>query len=129
MPDMKRFNSTEGYYSTLFHELIHWTGSEKRLDRFKKDESTLFGSESYSKEELVAELGAAFISAEIGIDNSDTLKNTAAYIQNWIKRLKSDATLIFSAASKAKKAISWMKSETEESEESVEATEPELVGV
>jgi len=111
MPDIKRFVSAEKYYSTLFHELTHWTGSEKRMARFEKTEVNLFGSESYSKEELVAEMGAAFLCSEMGIDNTETTENTVAYIQSWMKRLKEDNTLLISAASKAKKAAAWMKGE------------------
>lgn len=113
MPNINAFDNSEAYYCTLFHEITHWTGGEKRLGRFEKGQAHLFGSEVYSKEELVAELGAAFLCAELGLDNTGLIKNSAAYLRSWVKRLKEDNTLIISAASKAKKAVVWMKGESQ----------------
>jgi antirestriction protein ArdC len=104
MPPKESFPVREGFYSTMFHEMIHSTGHETRLDRFKKTPTRgRYGSPSveYSKEELVAEMGAAFLSAECGIID-ETLDQSAAYCLNWAERLKGDAKLnIISAASQA----------------------------
>lgn len=106
MPDEERFTGTatstptEGYYSTLLHELTHWTGHESRLAR---DMSGRFGKESYAMEELVAELGAAFLCAELQI-SPQPRPDHAAYIASWLKVLKEDKRAIFSAASKASQA-------------------------
>lgn len=100
MPKPENFDSSEHYYSILFHEAIHSTGHESRLDRKIMNS---FGDEEYSKEELVAEMGAAFLCAETGIENK-TLDSSAAYIQNWLQKLKDDPKMIVSAASQAEKA-------------------------
>lgn len=102
MPARSRFVDTAHYYSTLFHELIHSTGHESRLNRTFGDR---FGDELYSKEELVAEMGAAFLSAIAGIANEHTNRNTTAYIQNWISKLEEDNRLIVHAAANAQKAV------------------------
>lgn len=104
MPLRETFTSPEGYYSTLFHEFTHSTGHTSRLRRFLSTESHAFGSESYSKEELVAEFGAAFLCAETSITNDALHANHAAYIQGWPKALKNDRTLAVSAAQRAQKA-------------------------
>jgi antirestriction protein ArdC len=90
------------YYSTLFHELIHSTGHESRLNRTFGDH---FGDDFYSKEELVAEMGAAFLCAIAAIGNEHTDRNTTAYIQNWISKLEEDNRLILHAAANAQKAV------------------------
>ena len=103
MPIIKQFNSTEEYYSTLFHENIHSTGHISRLNRLTKNAG--FASQIYSKEELCAEIGATILCNEIGIDTSKTFQNNVAYIQSWLKALKNDKTLIMSASSQAEKAV------------------------
>ena len=91
------------YYSTAFHEAGHSTGHKSRLDRFEKGQQLVaFGSEEYSKEELVAEFTAAFVAAEAGIDT--TRDNSVSYLRSWIKRLKDDASLAVLAAGKAQAA-------------------------
>jgi antirestriction protein ArdC len=105
MPDMSAFHSSEEYYHTLFHEMTHWTGSTTRL---KRDLSTLFGSHDYSFEELVAELGASFISAQTGIENDKMVDNSKAYIQSWIKKLESDPQMIVRASTKAQQATRYL---------------------
>lgn len=113
MPLKESFISEDTYYTTLFHEMIHSTGSEKRLRRFKNTDTNLFGSDIYGKEELVAEMGASFLSAETGIENN-TIENSAAYIQNWIKAIKNaDRTFLVSAASKASYASSYILGRTQ----------------
>lgn len=103
MPKPEQFEDSAEYYSTLFHELTHSTGHPKRLNRIVK--SAAFGDDEYSVEELVAEIGSASILYTLGIENNRTFKNSAAYIQNWLKALRNDKKLIVSASSKAEKAI------------------------
>lgn len=107
MPNKEAFVGVQEYYSTLFHELIHSTGHSKRLNRKGVSESLEanhnFGSADYSKEELVAEMGAAYLCGQAGILNR-TIANSAAYVQNWIKVLKGDSKLIVTAAAQAQKA-------------------------
>lgn len=102
MPEAERFLSSGEYYKTLFHELTHWTGHKSRLSR-GLDQVHSFGDAIYSNEELIAELGAAFICTELDIEAD--IKNSAAYIQGWLKQLRGDKSLIIKAASKAKKAV------------------------
>ncbi len=104
MPARESFESAESWYSVLFHELTHSTGHEKRLARFESPDQFLFASSSYSKEELVAEMGAAFLCGETGI--SRDLENSAAYIESWLRVLRQskNSRLIVEAAGKAQKA-------------------------
>jgi len=102
MPDPERFDTPEEYYSTLFHEMTHSTGHKTRLDR-EGCKTVNFGSDTYSKEELTAEMGAAFLSAISGIVDK-TLDNSAAYIQGWLSRLKKDKKVVIYAASQAQKS-------------------------
>jgi antirestriction protein ArdC len=102
MPPRESFPVREGFYSTMFHELIHSTGHKTRLDRFEKQvKKGRYIDPTYAKEELVAEMGAAFLSANCGIID-ETLDQSAAYCKGWAERLKGDAKLnIISAASQA----------------------------
>jgi len=97
--------ATENYYSTLFHELTHWTGNVNRLDRINHKK---FGDGNYAREELVAELGAAFLSASFEIIASEPVES-AAYIDHWLKVLKADKKIIFTAASHASKAVEYLE--------------------
>jgi antirestriction protein ArdC len=99
-------SSTESYYSTLFHELTHWTAPAHRCDR---DLSGRFGSNSYAVEELVAELGAAFLCAEIGISATPRADH-ADYIASWLKCLKADNRAVFKAAAQASRAAEFVQS-------------------
>lgn len=103
MPKPEAFKTSEEYYSTLFHELVHSTGHESRLARRGSAEIREFGDEDYSKEELVAEMGASFLCARAGIENV-TIDNSAAYIQSWMKALKDDKKMLITAAGQAQKA-------------------------
>ena len=107
MPALSAFHSAEEYYSTLFHELTHSTGHPTRLAREGILKHNPFGSEDYSKEELVAEMGAAMLCGVAGIE-SQTLGNSASYLQSWISRLKSDSRLVVSAAAQAQKAADYI---------------------
>jgi antirestriction protein ArdC len=112
MPERRRFIGTgtttpaEGYYSTLCHELVHWSGAKARLER---DLAQRFGSEAYAMEELVAELGASFLCGDLGITPEPRIDH-ACYIKNWLSVLKNDKKAIFSAASKASEAANWLLS-------------------
>ena len=107
MPLKETFENEVSYYGTLFHEIIHSTGNEKRLQRFKNTDSRIFGSETYSKEELVAEIGSAMLLNECGLlDN--TIENNASYIKSWLKALKNDASFIVYASSKSSKAVDYI---------------------
>ena len=108
LPKIKQFENSEKYYSTAFHEMAHSTGHEKRLNRLKKQAA--FGSESYSKEELVAEISSAYMCEFAGLDTGKTIENTAAYINSWKKRLKEDSKLIVLAAGAAEKATEYILS-------------------
>lgn len=120
MPDRHLFSSMPEYYSTLFHELVHSTGHLSRLSRFEPGEPLArFGSESYSKEELIAEFGAAMLCGVAGIEQS-TLENSAAYLKHWIQRLKDDSKLLVSAASQAQKACDFILPEAQEETEEEE---------
>lgn len=103
MPDQEQFVSDEYYYQVLFHELIHSTGHKSRLKRFEEYHSTAFGSKDYSKEELVAELGASFLSYQAGIAES-TFKNSVAYLQGWVRKFKDQPRMLITASNQAMKA-------------------------
>ncbi|GJM16898.1 MAG: DNA primase [Thermodesulfobacteriota bacterium] len=108
MPDIKQFETAENYYSTFFHELTHSTGHSKRLNREGITKLNPFGSKSYSKEELIAEMGASFLSAYVGINYDEITENSAAYLKGWLKVLKADKKLIFKAAAEAQKAVDYI---------------------
>ena len=103
MPSFAAFKDCPAFYSVAFHELVHWTGAKNRLDR---DFSGRFGTRAYAAEELVAEIGAAFINAEFGFDR---IPQNAAYLATWIELLKDDPRAIFTAASKASKAAEYLR--------------------
>jgi len=107
MPEKETFDGSEEYYSTLFHEIVHSTGHESRLDR---DLKNWFASPEYSKEELVAEIGAAYLCGFAGITN--TIKNSASYIGGWLKKLRDDKKFIISAAAQAQKACDFILNKT-----------------
>ncbi len=102
-----QFDTRENYYATLFHELAHSSGHSSRLDRGLDTVLAPFGSPDYSKEELVAEMGAAFLSAAAGI-SPPTIEQSAAYIDNWRKKLQGDKKLIITAAGAGQKAADWI---------------------
>ena len=103
LPLLEQFAETAEYYSTAFHELIHSTGHASRLNRLEK--IAFFGTEAYSKEELVAEIGAAALVNAAGLETANSFRNSAAYVQNWLKVLSDDKRFIVSAAGKAEKAV------------------------
>jgi len=95
--------STAEYYSTAFHELTHSTGHPSRLNWLTQP--SFFGSDDYSKEELIAEIGAAALVSHVGLETASSFRNSAAYIQNWLGVLKGDKRFIVSAAGRAEKAV------------------------
>lgn len=107
MPPRKTFHHEEGYYCTLFHEIGHATGHSSRLGRKGVTECTAFASHEYSKEELVAEMTAAFLCAETGIEQA-TIDNSAAYIQSWLEELKNDKSMVILAAGQAQRAVDFI---------------------
>jgi len=123
MPEKQLFtatatsSATECYYSTLAHELVHWTGHESRLDRKLLNG---FGTHAYAFEELVAELGAAFCCASLGISNEPRVDH-AQYLNNWLAVLKQDKKAIFKAASLAREAAELLTGKQEAAEEAAEA--------
>lgn len=110
MPDRYRFldtksgTATEAWYATLLHELTHWTGASHRLDRTFGER---FGDDAYAMEELVAELGAAFLCGDLGI-SAEPRSDHAAYIDSWLRILKGDRKSIFAAASAASRAAEFL---------------------
>ena len=107
LPETNLFESQEGYYSTLFHELTHSTGHLSRLNRKEITDPIRFGSDPYSREELVAEMGAAFLCGHCEIENT-TITQSASYIQNWLEQLKDDRKLVVHAAAQAQKACDFI---------------------
>lgn len=110
VPERDRFvgsstsTATEAYYGTLLHELTHWTGPSHRCDRqFGKR----FGDDAYAAEELVAELGSAFLCADLGVTPTPRADH-AAYLDHWLRVLKADKKAIFTAASKASQAVDYL---------------------
>jgi len=107
MPDRVRFKTEDHYYATLFHELVHATGHEKRLKRASIMERNGYGSNPYAKEELIAEMGSAFLCGYAGIVDR-TIDSSAAYLEGWLKSLQEDKTLIVHAAAQAQKAADFI---------------------
>lgn len=103
LPAREQFRETAEYYGTVFHELTHSTGHSSRLDRLNK--VAHLGSEDYSKEELIAEIGSAALVNHVGLETADSFQNSVAYVQSWLKALKGDKRLIVGASSKAEKAV------------------------
>jgi antirestriction protein ArdC len=105
LPAREAFSDGAAYYSTLFHELTHWTGHDKRLDRNQRDK---FGTNHYAFEELVAEIGAAFLCSDMGVSNDEPRADHAQYLKHWLEILKASDKAIFSAASQAGKASEYL---------------------
>ena len=110
VPSIDQFEKTSEYYSTLFHECVHSTGKEGRLNRFATDDAAQcsFGSDSYSREELVAEIGAASLVNALGLETEDSFQNSAAYLKHWRDKIAEDNSLIITAAGRAEKAFQFI---------------------
>lgn len=113
LPLFDQFTDANEYYSTAFHESIHSTMKESRCNRAedRKGKLVAFGSNDYSKEELIAEIGSASLMNIIGIETGKTFQNSTAYIQSWLSVLKNDVKFIVSASSKAEKAVNYILNE------------------
>ena len=128
IPDRDCFESDSRYYATLFHELIHATGHPTRLNRESfRSPAIDFGSEAYAFEELVAELGAAFLCSETGIGNA-TMQDNAAYIGGWLKVLRRDRKKLFLAAFLAERACDLVLGRVSGGKREVEAPDPGAQG-
>ena len=112
IPKFETFTDNSSYYSTLFHEMVHSTGHESRLGRHI-NASNFFGSEDYSFEELVAELGSSFLCAQTNILN-DTIDQSASYINAWLKKLRENKKWIVQASGKAQKAVDYITNQYQE---------------
>lgn len=110
LPLFEQFKQSEEYYSTAFHESVHSTMKTSRCNRQedRKGKVVSFGSEEYSKEELVAEVGSAQLMNLVGIETTKSFRNSTAYIQSWLKVLRNDNKFIVSASSKAEKAVNYI---------------------
>lgn len=118
MPDFERFNSPAYYYGTLSHELVHWTRHSRRLDRDFGQQR--WGDAGYAMEELVAELGAAFIGTIHGFAQSEHIEDHASYLKTWIKALQDDKRAIFKAAAKAQEAVDFLTGSASDEQENAE---------
>lgn len=106
IPGKQQYKDIHEFYSTAFHEMVHSTGHKTRLDRDMSQ--NIFGSEGYSKEELIAEIGSAMLMCTVGIDTKQSFRNSAAYIQGWLRQIQQDERLVVSAAGKAEKAVKYI---------------------
>jgi antirestriction protein ArdC len=125
LPKLKSFTSSEGYYLTLFHELIHSTGHQSRLDRKSITGMAEFGDDLYTIEELIAELGACYLASFAGILHGE-ITNSAAYINGWLQKFKDDKRFIIQASGLAQRAVDFVlnhQTSTTENKEEVEPTE------
>lgn len=118
VPEMSQYANIAEYYSTMFHEMTHSTGHESRLKRIN---STAFASHEYSKEELVAEMGAASLVNYCGLETESSFKNSVAYIEGWISKLKNDSHMAVSAANQAEKAFRMIVGDVADVEEENES--------
>ena len=117
VPKLSQYQIAEEYYSTTFHELTHSTMTADRLNRKAEQQTQAhFGNEDYSREELVAEMGAAMLVNVCGMDCDKAFKNSVAYIQGWLKQLKNDPKMIVWASSRAEKAARYIQGEREAKE-------------
>lgn len=117
VPMRSQFMEMAEYYSTCFHELTHSTLAEDRCNRQGKEKISFFGSRSYSREELVAEMGAAMLCSNFGIDTEKAFRNSVAYLQGWAQNLKDDPRAIVVAAGKAERAARFILGEREKAGE------------
>lgn len=115
-PKRETFDSESTYYATLFHEMAHSTGHESRLARPGITNPIRHASHDYSQEELVAEMGAAFLLAEAGIDAQGLMDNSAAYVASWLKALRNDKKLVVFAGAQAQRAVDHILGRSNECE-------------
>lgn len=123
MPRPQLFDAREHYYATLFHELIHSTGHKTRLNRVVFREDFYLGSPSHAREELIAEIGSAFLCGHVGIENT-MFQSSASYIATWMIRLQNDNRLVVHAAGRAQKAADYVLNRREDHAEPDGSTDP-----
>ena len=113
LPLLEQFKNANEYYSTAFHESVHSTMKKSRCNRAedRKGRLVAFGSNEYSKEELVAEIGSVSLMNILGIETNKSFRNSTAYIQNWLSVLRNDVKFIVSASGKAEKAVKYILGE------------------
>ena len=121
LPTREQFHTQAGYYGTMFHEFTHSTGHASRLNRVGVQGDAAFGSETYGKEELVAEIGAAMLYSICGLGEQPAIENSAAYLRNWIAAIKGDSKLIVKAANEAQRAAEFIQGVTYASSEKTES--------
>lgn len=127
LPLKEQFTGQAEYYSTLFHELGHSTGAERRLNRFSVGSILNESKEDYSMEELISEISATTILSTINIETENSFKNSTAYIQSWVQALRNDTKMIVRASSKAQKAVELIMNVSPKNDpEIVSAEDPEL---
>lgn len=127
MPKLKSFIDSESYYGVLFHELIHSTGHESRLNREGIAGKTEFKSELYSEEELIAQIGSCFLTSHTG-SSMKHFPNDVAYIDGWLKQLKNDRRLLIFASAKAQRAVDYILGyKFEEIQDQLEEAEASVV--
>lgn len=122
MPPFSSFTGNsrvEEYFSTVFHEIVHSTGHKTRLDRHRHSR---FGDWHYAQEELVAEIGSAFLLSMYGLDMPETFKNNVAYISYWLEQLRNDKTLIIKASGKAERAVEYILERVGEKQDKQQAS-------
>lgn len=107
IPSLRQYEFPEEYYSTALHEIVHSTGHVKRLNR-PGLHNAAFGSRTYSKEELIAEIGCACIMNHLGIETDHSIRNSAGYVQGWLSALQNDKRLVVYAAGQAEKAVNYI---------------------
>lgn len=126
MPPIKTFKQAHAYYSVLFHELVHSTGHQSRLNRKEVTEKIVFGSQQYSLEELVAEIGSCYLKSYTGIFEAEIV-NSVSYINHWLEKLKNDKKFIIHAASRAQRAVEYIINDKQmESQNTDYENQPEL---
>lgn len=108
MPYMSRFFSSEEYYSTMFHEIGHWTGHSSRLNRHELVKGSMFNNKIYSQEELCAEMASVFVCSTLGISNESSVRNSAAYIGAWLKFLKGNPKAFVIGCQQGSKASDYI---------------------
>ena len=114
VPMISQYKDAEEYYSTTFHELTHSTMTKSRCDREADNKMAAFGSKDYSREELVAELGAAYLCTNAQLNSEKCFRNSVGYLQGWLRALANDSKMIVWAASRAEKAARYIMGETNE---------------
>jgi antirestriction protein ArdC len=119
VPELSQYNEVSEYYSTLFHELTHSTGIKTRCNREDMQKIKSFGDASYSREELTAEMGAAFMLGYLGIQQDNTMTNSAAYLQSWKSAIKNDPKCVVLAAGRAEKAVNYILNGKPQNDEAV----------